>query len=285
MLYNVRIKTYPDGHKQYFWSENSIFRLDEENDSPELVERVKRKRKNRKLLRDLLSSLRVDDDDVEVDDDSFFRFRNNVSRSVNEIYDIARSNEFKWFITLTLDGQKVNRYDYVSCADAIKKFTDRLRKLGCKWLIVPEQHKDGAYHFHGLVQGDLPLTPSGKMCYNEAEQKEMPIYNLSNFEFGFTTVTQIMKPDRTASYIAKYLTKQIAVPKGKKCYWASKSLARPTVEFISTFEDIWVPDSDIPGGYRIVREHDAGWGFGFPTGVRYIKEIESEYGRFIISEE
>lgn len=264
MYYNVRIKTYPDGHKQYFWSENPIFRLDEDIDSPELVENVKRKRHFSKLRREIQSFDMVDD--VDCEDNSFFRFRNNVSRSVSEIYDIARSNEFKWFITLTFDAQKVNRYDYVSCAEAVRLFTKRLARLGCKWLIVPEQHKDGAYHVHGLVAGELPLTPSGKTCYNEAEQKEVPIYNLANYEFGFTTVTEIMKPDRTASYIAKYLTKQIAVPKGKKCYWASRSLARPTVEYLDV-------------------THDSNFVFGAPSGVRYVKEINSVYGRFVISEE
>lgn len=264
MLYNVRIKTYPDGHKQYFWSENPIFRLDEDNDPSELVESVKRRRHLTQLRREIRSFDRVED--VEADNESFFRFRNNVSRSMNEIYDIARSNKFNWFINLTLDGKKVNRYDYGSCVDAIKKFTDRLRKLGCRWLIVPEQHKDGAYHFHGLVQGDLPLTLSGKTCYNKDAKRRIPIYNLANYEFGFTDVTQVMHPAKTASYIAKYLTKQIAVPKGKKCYWASKSLARPTVEYVDATDD-----SDFV--------------FGAPSGVRYVKEIETDYGRFVISEE
>lgn len=211
MFYNVRIKTYPDGHKQYFWSENPIFRLDEENDPPELIENAKRQRHFAKLRREIQSFDRVENIDCE--DASFFRYKCNLSRSVNEIYDIARSNEFEWFITLTLDGKKVNRYDYISCADAIKKFTDRLRKLGCKWLIVPEQHKDGAYHFHGLEAGDLPLTPSGKLWYDKIAQRKVPIYNLANYEFGFTSATRIMYPERTASYVAKYLTKQIAVPK------------------------------------------------------------------------
>lgn len=263
MLYNVRIKTFPDGHKQYFWSEKPIFRLDEENDSPELVEAVKRRRKFVALKRAIRSF-----DVVDVDDDSsgFARRRDNMSHSVNEVYDIARSNVFQWFITLTFDSKKVNRYDYDDCSNAVRLFTDRLRKLGCKWLIVPEQHEDGAYHFHGEVAGKLPLTFSGKTCYNEAAQQELPIYNLANYEFGFTTVTQIVKPDRTASYIAKYLTKHIVVPKGKKCYWASRSLARPTVEYLDVTDDS-----------RFV--------FGAPAGVRYIKEIESEYGRFVISEE
>lgn len=282
MYYNVRIKTYPDGHKQYFWSENPIFRLDEEIDFPELVESVKRKRRQSKLRREIQSFDR--EEDIEDDDVSYLRSGRNIRRTVNEVYDIARSNEFNWFINLTLSDKYVNRYDYCSCADAVKKFTDRLRKLGCKWLIVPEQHKDGAYHFHGLVQGDLPLTPSGKTCYNKADGIRLPIYNLANYEYGFTNVTQIMHPKKTASYIAKYLTKQIAVPKGKKCYWASKSLARPTVEYLSTTEKLFVHDPD-EGCDVMIDYQDPAWAYGYLSGIRYVKEIESEYGRFVISEE
>lgn len=263
MFYNVRIKTFPDGHRQYFYSYDSIFRLDEDNDPPDFVEAVKEKRKRKARMRSMLKELRSSVDDVV--DDSSERLPWNMSQSVNKVYDIARSNEFQWFITLTFDSKKVNRYDYESCSKAVQLFTKRLLKLGCKWLIVPEQHKDGAYHFHGLVAGDLPLTPSGKTCYNEAVQEELPIYNLANFEFGFTTATQVMKPDRTASYIAKYLTKQIAVPKGKKCYWASRSLARPTVDYVM------MDDDDFEYGIRL--------------GARYQKEIMSDFGRFIIAEE
>lgn len=263
MLYNVRIKTFPDGHKQYLWSSELIFRLDEDNDPPELVKAVKAKRKRQRLFREIYALDRGEDDDASP---GYERRRNNMSHSINEVYDIARSNDFNWFITLTFDKNKVNRYDYDSCSKAIRLFTKRLERLGCKWLIVPEQHKDGAYHFHGLVAGELPLIPSGKTCYNEAAQQELPIYNLANYEFGFTTVTQVMKPDRTASYITKYLTKQIAVPKGKKCYWASRSLARPTVEYVDATDDV-------------------NFVFGAPAGIRYFKDIESMYGRFVISEE
>lgn len=261
MWYNVRVKTYPDGHKQYLWSENAILR--------DIPDEDKKKRKKKFVASDKKST---------------GRNRWNMGQSVQRVYDIARSNEFDWFITLTFDQKKVNRYDYGSCADAVKLFTDRLRKYGCKWLIIPEQHKDGAYHFHGLVAGNLPLTESGKTCYNEAAQQELLIYNLVNFEFGFTTATRIVTPERTASYIAKYLTKKIAVPKGKKAYWASRSLAVPTVDYISTFRDLAIFDVET-GELRYVRDHDPDWTFGCPSGVRYVKEIENRYGRYVLSEE
>lgn len=282
MIYNVRIKTYPDGHKQYFWSENPFFRLDESVDSPVLVESIKRRRRLARLRRDIKSFDTCDEDESLNDD--VVRMKWNMSQSVNKVYDLARSNEFNWFITLTLSSEKVNRYDYDSCADAIKKFTDRLRKYGCKWLIVPEQHKDLAYHFHGLVQGDLPLTPTGKKIYNKKTGETLEIFNLANYEFGFTEVTKVSHPAQTAVYITKYLTKKIVVPKGRKCYWASKSLARPTVEYLNTVHDTFVRDEET-GEVCCIREYDGAWGFGVPGDLRYVKEINNVYGRFVISEE
>lgn len=266
MRYNVRVKTFPDGHRQYIWSKNSIFRIDEENDPEWLVkwakekyQRISLKRKNREL--DI-----VDENFECGNDNGTVRFRNNVSRSVNEIYDLARSNHFDWFITLTLSRKMVkDRYDYEACIRAIMLFTDRLRKLGCKWLIVPEQHEDGAYHFHGLVQGDLPLTDSGKTWYCKAADAVVPIMNLANYEFGWTTATRIQFPDRTASYIAKYITKQVAVPRGKKSYWASRSLARPSVDYVQ------------------MDDQDFMWDVYAPA--RFSKEIKSEFGEFLIAEE
>lgn len=233
MWYNVRVKTYPDGHKQYFYSENKMFRWD---DVPEEWRPQKIKRK------------------FSPPKDG--RYSRSLRRAVNEVYDIARSNHFDWFITLTLSPESVDRTNYDECAAAIVLFTKRLRRNGNQYVIVPELHHDGrSYHFHGLVQGDLDLT-----------HWRGEVYNLNNFEFGYTTAMRIQDPNRVATYIAKYLTKDISVPKGRKCYWASRSLARPTVEYkeISEAEflfDIWAP-------------------------ARYTKEIDAgEYGRFLIVEE
>ena len=83
MWYNVRVKTFPDGHKQYFYSENYILR-----DVPEEYRPQKIKRK--------LSQ-----------SDNEERFSNNLKRAVNQVYDLARANHFDWFITLTLDPKRV----------------------------------------------------------------------------------------------------------------------------------------------------------------------------------
>lgn len=232
MWYNVRIKTFPDGHKQYFYSEEYILR-----DIPDEYKRPRRKKYD------------VPGSELKK------RFKRNMNRAVNQVYDLARSNHFDWFITMTFSPECVDRSDYNKCSKLIRLFTKRLQRSGNKWIIVPELHKDGkSYHFHGLVQGELDLT-----YWKDG------VYNLNNFEWGYTTAMKIEDPARVATYIAKYLTKDIQVPKGRKCYWASQELVKPEVEYV-----------DMP-------ELDFACDVYFPA--RYVKEINGEYGRFIIAEE
>lgn len=233
MWYNVRVKTFPDGHKQYQWSENQILR-----DIPEEYKTPKKKFK-----------LNLEKPEG--------RYRCNMNRAVNQVYDLARANCFDWFVTLTLDPKRVDRTDYTECAKVIRLFTMRLQRRGNRWLIVPELHKDGkAYHFHGLIQGDLPLT-----------HWRGTVYNLDNFEFGHTTVMKIEDPKRVATYIAKYLTKDIQVPKGRKCYWASQDLAKPEISYLE----------------EIMEDVEFKW--AYYDDARFKKEINGKYGRFLIAEE
>ena len=69
------------------------------------------------------------------------------------VYNYSLANDWDWFVTLTFDPQKVDRYNYSDCAKKLKNFIDVTRRKcpGLKYLFVPELHKDGAFHFHGLI--------------------------------------------------------------------------------------------------------------------------------------
>lgn len=205
MYYNVRIKTFPDGTMQYMYSEISKGR-DFKLEHPVVHDGTSVERKR-----------------VE-----------NQSRRKQRIYDLARSNHFSWFVTLTFDPEKVDRFDYSSCSSALYLFTNILSHRGCSWVIVPEQHKNGAYHFHGLIEGDINLTRAlnPETGFPLSDFSGRPIYNLLDYQSGFTTATPITDQARAASYITKYLTKSIQVPKGKKGYWASRNLAKPSLEYV-----------------------------------------------------
>lgn len=156
----------------------------------------------------------------------------NISRSVrrtkNKIYDYARCNNWEWFFTLTLNEVKVNRYDYEDCGKKVSKWLNNMRTLcpDMKYLVVPEQHKDGAWHFHGLFANvdNLEFVDSGKI------KKGKRVYNVGNYKFGWSTATQIESLEKAMAYITKYVTKQVClVTYNKKRYWASRNLATPIV--------------------------------------------------------
>lgn len=175
----------------------------------------------------------------------------NFKRAKQTIYDIARSNNFNYFITLTFDSSTgVDRYDYKSCCDALKVFTKHLTYKKCSYIIVPEKHKDGAFHFHGLLSGDIKLSQAFNP-HNGLPIKN--VFNIDNFDFGFSTASFIRHKDKVSSYITKYITKELlnVVPKGCKRYWASKGLNRPIVAFdmelLTPQQIFWL---DVQSDYR-----------------------------------
>lgn len=155
----------------------------------------------------------------------------SMNRTVQKIYEIARSNRWEYFITLTFDPQKHNskNYDYITgimhdwLKDLKKNYAPDLI-----YLIVPELHADGQkYHFHGVFAncGAIPFVDSGHYIDGE------PIYNIGAYKFGWSTATKVKDTFRVSSYITKYITKDLcSVTMGKKRYWCSKNCNRPVIQ-------------------------------------------------------
>lgn len=229
MYYNVRVKTFSDGSKQYFYCDSV------------------KEREYKKARKDYCL------DPEEKVGDSHRSLTVSLKRTRQIVYDIARSNNWDWFITLTFNPEIVNSFDYEECCDAIKKYTRHLHYDGLEWLLVPELHKSGRYHFHGLIKGYLDVVPS----------KIKDIYNVADYDIGFTTASIIQSHERVATYITKYLTKELAVPKGKKRYWSSRGLQRPSV----TYDVIYKDELDV-----LLQKSS------------YNKIIETAYGNYVLLE-
>lgn len=182
---------------------------------------------------------------------------NNYCRAKNVIYDIARANDWEWFLTFTFDKNKVNRYDYDDCSSKLSMWLRNNKKRKCPdmiYLVVPEQHKDGAYHFHGLFSNCIGL---GFVDSGKKDSKGRIIYNVSAYKYGFTTATCINDSARSASYLCKYVTKELVEnTKGKHRYWASKNCNRPVVDnflFEGSFNS-FIEKMDI--GYKSLKQVD-----------------------------
>lgn len=162
----------------------------------------------------------------------------SAHRSKQMIYNIARSNLWECFVTLTFDPGKVDRFNFVEVSKKMSQFLKDFKRRKCpglKYIGVPEEHKNGAYHFHFLMSGlkesdKLNLTRATnfhtKKYKNTSSGKA--IWNLDNYTWGWSTLVWIENSiddsARCANYLTKYITKDLKRSiKGKRCYWSSKN--------------------------------------------------------------
>lgn len=258
ITYNTRIRSFPDGTKQYYHSTRNYHRAgDEEKASIAAFEAWYEERFG--------LPAGWEDDTLSVGSSVARKEIDNMKRAIQMTYNIAKSNEFDYFVTFTFDPDQVDSFSYDSCVSALTAWMNSVRQKGVQWLIVPEQHKSGRYHFHALVKGKLKLEPAvnpytGMPMFSKSGRQ---IFNVGNYKWGFTEATEVGDGKRVASYIAKYLAKDITVPKGRKRYWASYGLNRPEEEFI-TMSD---------------------WDFAALVGQsRYFKDTSNEWGDFWLIE-
>ena len=154
------------------------------------------------------------------------------------VRDLARANEWSYFVTLTLDAARVDRYDMPAITKKLNRWLDNhVRRDGLRYVLVPERHKDGAIHFHGLFGGAISAVESGTWTRSgwkkphrprsEAERKRWeaspdefhPVYNLPAWTLGFTTAIPLYGDRaRAIEYVCKYIGKQGEKPGGRWYY-------------------------------------------------------------------
>lgn len=137
----------------------------------------------------------------------------SLNHSINKIFYYSRSVDWSdgWFVTLTFNPDQVDSFDYRSCVDCLRKFLDSLKRYDntIKYLFVPEKHKSGRFHFHGLLSSvdfirDDVVVFSGH-CFGFDR-----IYNFRRFwKFGFSTLSKIKSSAAVQRYITKYTTKEL----------------------------------------------------------------------------
>lgn len=118
--------------------------------------------------------------------------------------DLALANPFRFFVTLTFDKSKVDRWDDKEALRVTKNWLDNMvRRRGLAYVLVPERHKDGAIHFHGFFNGVLEGVDSGHKT-----SRGQTIYNLPAWPWGFTTAMEVYGDYSAAvGYVCKYISK------------------------------------------------------------------------------
>lgn len=232
--FNFKIIKYPNGQIQLRYYQNPI------------ILGVSKTEKQEINISSLISMKEIEEKHTRT-------IKESVRRTLNTLQDLSRSNEWEWFLTFTFAKTKVDRYDYKQCMKKLSKWLNNIKTRhapSLQYLIVPEQHKSGAWHFHGLLKGIPPNQLQIAINHNiHSKYYRTPlrttypdgkfIYNVTSYSLGWTTATRIEDTFRASNYILKYVTKNvIARTPNQRRYLCSKNLPRPTVinDIISPME-------------------------------------------------
>ena len=153
----------------------------------------------------------------------------SLHRSKTLVHDLVLCNNFDYFCTFTFNPDKIDRFNYARCSYAMRVWlhhqSDRSFSFGKKfhYLIIPEQHKSGAWHFHALISGYVGSLHDS----NHKSASGRPIFNITSFRSGFTTAVKIDDREAVSNYITKYITKDFIKSFNKKRFFCSRGLKRP----------------------------------------------------------
>lgn len=248
VLYSCRLKQFPGGLIEVMAADRLCFR-----DSDFEVSGETQKGKRRR--------------DVDREGGAVDALR-AVRRARARVREIALANGFDLFATLTTDRERVDRYDD---KEVLRRFTkwaeNQVQRYGMKYVVVPERHKDGAIHFHGLLRysdgkglsesgtylvegSDKPRRPSGPSEAADWEKNgARMVYNLWRWRLGFSTAIYLDSHyQRTINYVLKYIGKELDNGKiGGRYYYSGGRLDGPKVSLCSlSCEDVQM----LPGAYN-----------------------------------
>lgn len=171
------------------------------------------------------------------------RFDESISRTRSTVRQYARCNEWDYFVTITISPDKFDRFDLSGFYKVFSKYIANInqrRDDGEKllYMFIPEQHDNGAWHFHGLVKG-IPkgmlerLEIGMKMSKKQAERVYAgdKIYVSKPIEkrFGYNEFDPIKSHEAVSLYITKYVTKdalKTELPKGYRFVLCSCGLKK-----------------------------------------------------------
>ena len=154
------------------------------------------------------------------------RMENNICRAKSRIRELALCNSWDYFFTGTVapGALGVDRYSLRDYRTRLGQFLQNFnRDYSCRvrYVIVPEQHKSGAWHIHGLF-GGIPQTA---LVINEHGWLDWPRYRA---RFGYCSLAPIKDAVRVSAYITKYVSKSLHATEheaGEHLYYASTGLS------------------------------------------------------------
>lgn len=181
----------------------------------------------------------------------------SLSRTRSKVFELALCNKWEYFITLTLSPKNGNRQDLKQFKRSLSKWLNNLNYRNgwnIKYMLIPEPHKNGSWHMHGLLMGVpdcmlVPFSVNDVLPYKLLAKlkKGERIYNWPTYaeKFGFVSCDRIRDPEACAKYITKYITKELGernAALNEKLYLCSHGLKRAKVLLRGRLVDTFTPD-------------------------------------------
>lgn len=195
--------------------------------------------------------------------------RISLSRTKRRVKDICLSNDFEFFMTITVNSDNADRFSLLECQSKMIKILQKIRRkqksaffadfllngfsnemikaifkendLLLKYIFVTEKHENGGFHFHGMIK-NVPLEQVIDFQNDLNEGKQLPYYILNKIEegekvyhlkefdnLGFNIFEKIHSYNKACSYMTKYILKDYVKSDQNQIFFCSKRLERPTV--------------------------------------------------------
>ena len=173
----------------------------------------------------------------------------NLSRARRAVMEYVACNDWQYFVTLTLSSS-YDREGLAAWRESFAHWLRNLRRSGrdIKYCFVPERHKAGGWHMHGVISGLLPADVVSftaadiGSCETAADVKQRTAAALNgkgykcwraySERYGYCSCAPVRDRQACARYITKYITKDMAagvLDSGAHLYYTSRGLARAEV--------------------------------------------------------
>lgn len=168
--------------------------------------------------------------------------RISLSRTKSNIKAICLSNNFDYFMTVTVNSKNADRFSLSEVQEKMKKICKKIKRKykDFAYIFITEKHKNGAFHFHGFIKGipesdlilfdvndNIPLKIKNSILAGEIIYH----YKIFDEEMGFNTFSTIRNYNACCSYILKYITKDCIKNENNQIYFCSRGLSRGESEY------------------------------------------------------
>jgi hypothetical protein len=213
----------------------------------------------------------------------------SMRRARAKVRRMALANDFKYFVTLTLDPAKVDSHDGAAVVKKLNAWaSNAVQRHGLRYILVPERHKKGGIHFHGFFNDAFPAVDSGTIRVPWAKKPRKPrnaeqraewlaaggrvVYNLPGWALGFTTAMELYGEYPAAvAYVCKYIGKDGTKPAGR-WYYSGGELREPVAEYFEMSPAELVAEY----GNRAIVLYPPGKQIAVVNGIKVLEQVQKE---------